>query len=188
MRWRLLGGLRIQVPGFSARSVTVLSVVGIALSLAVFWQFCLRLLNAITAGGPAEASSARIFCDLVKQWGAPEFAAPTRQALATGDLVSLSERYNALKSAVNCGQATRFEEAIVSLALAETAGDCAKAYRGLEAVRQLRASMAAAMPEQRSNVLDLIEARLRLVLADAGRDPHQKQLAMAVLERAGADG
>ena len=166
----------------------MLSFAAVAVALAAFWWLCLRVLDACSITPAVTSTRWGDARELVRQWGGSDFDRATLRALDDGDPVALQTEYAKLNAPppvpteLVCGR--MFAEALVSLALAEASGDIAKAHRGLEAVRWLRAGPVSASQQQRRLVLDLIEARVRLVLADAGDDPLQRQLAMSALDRA----
>ena len=112
-----------------------------------------------------------------------------QDALRLKDQAQLETAYAAMKEAA-CGPrdawagCALFQEAQVSLALGEAGLDVAKAYRGLEALRQLRVSPAIARRHELASALDPMEARLRLLLAILRRDPLQLAPAGEALDRA----
>jgi len=159
----------------------------VAACLGAFWFAAVRLLDAIEARAAAKPAADGL--DLVRAWGDSAIDPAVARALADADRAALDGCYEQFRSMANGGNgefcARPFEEALVSLVLAEAEGSLPKAYRALEAVRCLRDHRAADDHARREIVLDLIEARGRLVIAEIGRDPRQRQLAMTALARAG---
>ena len=171
----------------------MLAFLAVAGLLAGVWWLSLRALDLFdrlaAPSGDAGINGTHI---LIKQWGSAGLTAPMLRALLQNDLAALDQRYGELKAVPPVSELTAddriFEESLVSLALAEATADVAKAHRGLEAVRRLRCGLSDGGQNRRLAVLDVIEARLRLVLADTGHDGGQRALAMAALERASASG
>jgi hypothetical protein len=168
--------------------MSVLMILGV---LAAAWWLSLRALDWATGERPLGPAAGDVAA-LVARWHGADIPIDTRQALRTADIAALDICYERLKVdswRSNARQGSQvLEEALVSLALAETSCDLAKAYRGLEALQRLRCEMAEAGPGRDEALLDLMEARLRFVLAEVGRDPRQQSLASAALERAVAAG
>lgn len=158
-------------------AVLVLADLATVCLLGASWWVSLRVL-----GGIQGASAARLD-KLIKRWPGHPLDSNVMDALAACDLPVLEVAYSELKA-----HPGTLAEAVVSLALAEATGDTVKAQRGLEAVRLMLNNPDVTMAERRSGVLDGLESRLRLVLADAGYDPRQRELAQAALERKSSAG
>ena len=166
-----------------------MSILAVLAVLAVAWWLSLRALDWATGARPRGRAVGDVAA-LMAQWQGADIPANAKHALRTCDLAELDMCYQRLRAdswRPDPGLESRdFEEALVSLALAEASSDIAKAHRGLEALRHLRCELLQDRSGRNRVVLGLIEARLRLVLADAGRDPHQRALALLAVERVDA--
>ena len=162
--------------------LAVLSILGAA------WWLSLRALDWASGKTSSEADRVGGVDRFARHWPGEEIPVWLRRALRTHDAAGLAEYYCQLKelstAADNFDTSCAFQEALVSLALAEAIEDIAKAHRGLEAVRRLQHQITASGTDPRLTVLDLMECRLRLVLAHAGQEPRQHTLAMQALARA----
>jgi len=150
----------------------VLAGLAVLSLLAASWWLSLTLLGRMQ-GAPATRLD-----KLIEGWPGQPPGKGVVRALASNDLPALEAAYSELKT-----RPGTFAEAVVSLALAEATGDIVKAQRGLEAVRLMQDESGETGAQRASGVLNMLESRLRLVLADSGNDPRQRALAQAAMDR-----
>jgi len=150
----------------------VLAGLVVLILLCGLWWLSLKLLDM------RQAHPATHYRQFVREWPGQLLDKRVIDALVRGNVEALEATYCELK--VRPGT---FAEAVVSLAVAEAQGDVIKAQRGLESIRLMRGSGDLTAAQRQCGLLELLEARLRLVLADAGNDPRQWELARAALAR-----
>ena len=155
-----------------------MSIVAVVAILGSAWWLSLRVLDTLTPPPVRHSETTDDIVGLVGCLSGEHLPAELRDALMHRDIETLELFYERSKTAP-----PSFVGALVSLALSEIQSETAKAYRGLETVRLLRRQLPSTDLEPKFRALDLLEARLRLMLADVGQEPRQRQFASQILDR-----